>query len=122
MAMLFEIAGKEYELKFGLKFIRELDKAYTVNYEGLEFGMGVNMAYTGLLQYNPSTLAEVIKAATAHLSSSPRINQIDEAIEQYAEENDGLDQLFEDVIEELGKSKVTKTTIEKFKATAKVQS
>jgi tRNA U34 5-methylaminomethyl-2-thiouridine-forming methyltransferase MnmC len=113
--MKFTIAGKEYDLKFGLKFIRELDKIYTVNYEGLEFGMGVNMAYMNLQQFNPTALAEVIKAAVSHESSPPKMKQIEEAVEEYAEENDGLEQLFEDVLEELGKSKVTKATIERFK-------
>lgn len=118
--MKFTIAGKEYELKFGIKFIRELDKVYTVDFQGVEFGMGLNMAFANLNQYNPSALTEVIKAATSHYSSPPKRNQIDEAIEEFAEENDGLEQLFEDLIEELGKSKVAKTTIEHFKKMASV--
>ena len=119
--MKFKIAGKEYELKFGLKFIRTLDEVYRVDYEGLEFGMGVNLAFMNLNQYSPSALAEVIKASVAHESSPPKIYQIDEAIEDYAEENDGLGELFEEVLDELGKSKVIKDTLKQFKQHAQTQ-
>lgn len=119
--MIFKIAGKEYELKFGIKFVRELDKVYTVDYQGLEFGAGINMAYMNLQQYNPIALVEVIKAAVSHESSPPKTKQIEEAVEEYAEENDGLEQLFKDVFEELGKSSVTKATIEQFKKLGVVQ-
>lgn len=119
--MKFTIAGKEYELKFGLRFIRELDKVYKVDYQGLEFGMGVNLAFMNLNQYNPTALVEVIKAAVSHESSPPKLNKIEEAIEDYAEENDGLKALFEDVLDELGKSAVVKDTLKQFKAMAKTQ-
>lgn len=118
--MQLKIAGKDYELKFGLKFIREMDKVYTVNYEGIEFGMGINFAFMNLNQYNPTALVNVIKSALSHLTSSPTIKQIEEAIEEYAEENDGLGQLFEEVLEELGKSGVVKDTLEQFKKNARV--
>lgn len=118
--MKFTIAGKEYDLKFGLKFIRELDKVYKVDYQGLEFGMGINLAFMNLNQYNPTALTEVIKAAVSHESSAPKERQIEEAIEDYADEHDGLEQLFEDVLEELGKSKVVKDTVKRFRENAQV--
>ena len=118
--MQLKIAGKDYELKFGLKFIREMDKVYTVNYEGVEFGMGINVAFMNLNQYNPTALVNVIKSALSHLTSAPKLKQIEETIEEYAEENDGLGQLFEEVLEELGKSKVVKDTLEQFKKNARV--
>lgn len=112
------INGKDYELKFGLKFIRQLDKVYKVDYQGLEFGMGVNLAFMNLNQYNPTALVEVINAALSHHSSTPKFNKIEEKIEDYAEENDGLGKLFEELLEELGKSAVVKDTLKQFKAMA----
>ena len=119
--MQFTIAGKEYELKFGIHFIREIDQVYKVDYQGMEFGMGVNLAFMNLLQYNPVALVEVIRAAVSHESSPPKLKKIEEAVEEYAEENDGLGELFEGLIDELGKSKVVKDTLKKFREEAVVR-
>lgn len=119
--MEFKIADKEYQLKFGIKFIRELDKIYKVDYQGMKFGMGVNLAFMNLNQYNPTALAQVISAAVSHEQSPPKIYQVDNAIEDYALENDGLSTLFEDLLDELGKSPVAKDTLKVFKKNAKVQ-
>lgn len=111
--MEFTIKGKEYELKFGLAFIRQLDEKFKVNYQGMEFGMGIIQAMAGLQQYNPTTLADVLKAAATHSGKAPKQYDVDEALDEYAEEHDGLEQLFEDIIEEMGKSKTVKATQDK---------
>lgn len=110
--MEFTINGKDKELKFGIGFIRNLDEVYKADVNGIQFGMGLNMAMIQLQQYNPSALSEVIKAAA---KGSARLKDVDEAVEAYAEENDGLDSLFEEVIEEVGKSTVTKATLSRMK-------
>lgn len=119
--MKFKIANKDYDLKFGLKFIRQLDEVYKVDYQGLEFGMGINLAFMNLNQYNPTALVEVIKAAVSHESSPPKLKQIEESVEDYADDNDGLGKLFEEFLSELGKSKVVKDTLKQFKETAKTE-
>lgn len=119
--MEFKINEKMYQLKFGLKCIRELDKFYKVDYQGMEFGMGVNLAFMNLNQYNPTALVQVVSAAVSHEQSPPKIYQVDTAIEEYAIENDGLSKLFEELLEELGKSPVAKDTLKAFKKNAKVQ-
>lgn len=113
--MDFTINGKEYVLKFGMRFIRELDKEYKVDYQGMKFGMGVNLAYMGLNQLNPTTLADIIKASVAHEKSAPKLVEIEESIEDYAEENEGLETLFTNISEELGKSYVVKDSLKAFK-------
>lgn len=120
--MKFEIAEKEYELHFGIKFVRQLDELYRVDYQGLEFGMGVNFAFLGLNQYNPATLGDVIRSAVSYEKSPPILKHIDESIESYADEHNGLGELFEIIIDEMGKSSVVKDTLERFKANAKTQS
>lgn len=108
--MEFEINGKERELKFGIGFIRKLDEVYKVEYNGIEFGMGLNMANAQLQQFNPTALSEVIRSA---IKGNVSQRQMDEAIEEYADENDGLGSLFESVIDEMGKSTVVKDTLKR---------
>lgn len=118
--MEFTIGNKVYELRFGMKLARVLDKVYEVDYQGMKFGMGVNMALMNLQQQNPVAIQEIITAGISHLNSIPRDNQIEGAIEEYAEQNDGLGELFETLADEMGKSPTLKATISNFKATAKV--
>ena len=108
--MEFVINGKERELKFGIGFIRKLDDVYKVDYNGIEFGMGLNMANIQLQQFNPTALVEVIHAAVRGVTSQ---KQVDEALEVYAEENDGLGDLFEQIIEEMGKSAIVKDSLKR---------
>lgn len=108
--MEFVINGKERELKFGIGFIRKLDDVYKVDYNGIEFGMGLNMANIQLQQFNPTALSEVIRAAIRGTASQ---KQVDEALEDYAEENDGLGDLFEQVIKEMGKSAIVKDSLKR---------
>ena len=77
---------------------------------GIEFGMGLNMANIQLQQFNPTALSEVIRAAIRGVTSQ---KQVDEALEDYAEENDGLGDLFEQVIEEMGKSTIVKDSLKR---------
>ncbi|HAM79602.1 tail assembly chaperone [Ornithinibacillus bavariensis] len=118
--MEFAINGKKFELKFGMKFARELDKVFKVDYQGLQFGMGINMAFMSIQQNNPTVLTDVIKAAISHHDVVPNVKDIDEALEVYAEENDGFEQLFSDLTSALGKSPVAKSTIKKFREAAVV--
>lgn len=111
--MEFEINGQAKEMKFGIGFIRSLDDVYKAEVNGVSFGMGLNMAMIQLQQYSPSTLSEVIRAAA---KGNPRLKDVDNAIEAYAEENDGLESLFEEVIEEVGKSAITKATLKRMQA------
>ena len=108
--MEFVINGKERQLKFGIGFIRKLDDVYKVDYNGIEFGMGLNMANIQLQQFNPTALSEVIQVAVRGVTSQ---KQVDEALEVYAEENDGLGDLFEQIIEEMGKSAIVKDSLKR---------
>ncbi|MEN2467941.1 tail assembly chaperone [Ornithinibacillus sp. JPR2-1] len=116
--MNFKINGKDVKLKFGLKFCRSLDEVYKVDYQGLEFGMGVSFAFMNLEQRNPVAISEVIKAASAHVGFTS--DEIDEAVEQYAEDNDGLEKLFKNLLDEMGKSQVVASTIKHFRENAKI--
>lgn len=108
--MELTVNGKTKELKFGIGFIRELDKIYKADLHGFAFGMGLTMGMAQLRQYNPTALSDVVRAA---VKGNLSLQKVDELIEEYAEENDGLDSLFQEIIEEVGKSAVTKATLAK---------
>lgn len=117
--MEFKIGKKKYQLKFGLKCIRSLDKVYKIDREGLQFGMGVNLAFVQLQTQNVSGLSNIIKAAISHVDDAPNIDKVDEAVEDYAEEHGNLGKLFAEIQEEMGKSAVMKETLTDFQAKAK---
>lgn len=106
--MNFKIDGKDVKLKFKTKFVRLMDEKYKVDYEGLEFGMGVMHAQMGIAQRSVSTLADIIHAATG---GEYHQDDIDDAVDEYADKEGGLRKLFEQVEEELGKSPVVQETI-----------
>lgn len=114
--MEFKIKDKVRELKFGIGFIRRLDEVYTVDMNGIPFGMGLTMANAQLQQFNPATLSEVIRCAA---TGNPSLRDVDNAIEEHAEDNDGLGDLFDEVLEELGKSPIVKDTMKRLKQVAK---
>lgn len=105
--MNFEVSGKEREVNFGIGFVRELDKKFTVKQSGVEFGMGLQQVVPQLRLKSPVILVEVLKAGIKNVSEK----QIDNAVEKYAEENDGLDDLFEEVTEGLKASAITRASV-----------
>lgn len=96
--MNITINEKDYELKFGLKFINQLDKIYTQELSGIKFGMGVEMMNTYLNMKHPQALANIIKAGTSHLSSKPSNKEIEDYLEEQAV-NDKLEDLFTDFLD-----------------------
>ena len=104
--MQFKINGNNEKLKFGVKFCRIMDEKYNIDYEGFEFGMGVVNSLIGLDAKSPTILSDIIYAA---LKGEYSQDDIDEAIDEYAEEN-GLNKLFKEVKSELGKSPTVKET------------
>ena len=108
LLMRFKIKGEEVKLKLGIKFIRLLDEIYRIDYQGLDFGMGVMYAQIGLNQKSVPTLSDVIRCG---LGNDFTQDEVDEAVENFAEE-DSLSKLFEQVEQALGKSKVVQETME----------
>lgn len=111
--MKMEIGKEEYQLEFGVRFLTEMDKTYQAEQNGFKFGMGLEHALIYLNMGNPLVLIEIIKAATAHEKNKPSVTDIKKAIEEYSNENDGLEGLFEKIKEELGNSPWTKTKLKK---------
>jgi|SRR5699024_7816638 len=109
--MELKINGKDYKLKFGLKFINLLDNLYSQEISSLKFGMGVEMMNVYLNMKHPQVLVNIIKAGTSHLGSKPSENEIEGYLEELAIEGK-LNDLFESVQKEVKQAPFLKHKIE----------
>lgn len=100
------INEREHELFFGIAFIRELDKKFCSNVNGMNFGAGVRSAVVYLLDGNPVILVDIIQAAT--ITNRRKLSEKD--IEKWLEEQDDLDVVFDDFLTCFKTSKLTKKT------------
>ncbi|MCC8039167.1 MAG: tail assembly chaperone [Bacteroidales bacterium] len=102
--MNIEIKGKDVELKFGMKFIRELDEKFkhklgdsVVDQFGLSVSIGVPMIMAG----DPTVLADFLYYGTNYMKSGrPTPTDIDD----YIDGVEDIDAVYDEVIEELKKS------------------
>ena len=112
-----EIAGNEFELFYGLAFIREMDKRYSAEYSGLQYGMGIRFAVMYLLDENPVALQDIIEAALITHTKKPK----EQEIEAWLEEQEDLETLFTDFLTSLENSKFTAGTAKKVKKSVGVE-
>lgn len=95
------IGGRDYKLQFGILFNHTLDEFYKQEVEGMQFGMGVEMAYVYLSNGNVGGVYNVIKAATDHLKQKPSNNDLASFIEETAKADKGLDKICDSLIKEM---------------------
>lgn len=104
-----EINGKKHDLHFGIDFIREMDKRYEANGNGVSFGMGINSAVVYLKDNNPVILEDIILAATHTAKTIPSVADI----EKWLEEQEDLDKVFDDFLSTLKTAPLTKSKVAK---------
>lgn len=97
--MKITIDNKNYELKFGIKFINSLDHLFGLTEQGLEFGMGTLPAVTALQSYDPAALAKIIACASVDNLS---VDMVSDYIENLNE--DELEKLFSEVLTDVKES------------------
>lgn len=103
--MELTINEKQYGFKFGVKFVRELDKTYPIMQEGIAFGMGLTAKIIPELKSaNVNALATVLYLANR--TEIPKLSQGD--IDNYIDECEDVEQLFDDVLKELAESNAGK--------------
>lgn len=107
--MEIKVQGKLQELKFGVGFVRRLDKKYFQEREGVEFGLGLNLAYPLLIAKNITALSDVISCA---LPGTVSVLTVDNSLDAYADEFGGLGTLFDEVLEGLENSNSLKDTVQ----------
>lgn len=110
--MKIKINDKEIELKFGVRFVRELDKLKGVSQNGIKFGMGLNRTVPTLLTYDPSALADVLYCASYKADKRPTMAQI----EDFIDDDENIETTFKDVLEALQQSNATKTLVKNLQA------
>lgn len=115
--MLLNIKNKEVEVRFGIKFIRELDKSNYFVKDGTKFGAGLELKVPMLFTYDTVALSEIIYAGTCMEKSRPTINDVDEFIENCED----LNGLFNEVLSELKKGNATKLKIAQMEEALKKQ-
>lgn len=112
--MQVKINNKEVELKFGVKFVRELDKVAGLDVNGASFGMGLTKSIPALNTADPAVLADVIySAASTNKAFRPSQDDVDNFIDDY----DGdLEKLFDDVIKEMSAANAIKAALKNAQA------
>lgn len=110
--MQVTINDKDYDLNFGIGFLRELDKKYFIERNGAKFGDSMALKIPMLLAKDTVTLADILYTATHALKSRPSQKSIDAFIDSVED----IEVLFDEVIEELKKSNATKSQVAKLLA------
>lgn len=107
--MILAINGTDYRVKFGVGFIRELDKKYyTENKTGtVKYGLGIETQVPLLLTNDIVTLAEFLHLGTCAEKKRPTQEEIDD----YIDNAEDIEALFAEVIEELRKSNATRIKV-----------
>ncbi|WP_273950160.1 tail assembly chaperone [Leuconostoc mesenteroides] len=112
--MQVKINNKEVELKFGVKFVRELDKVAGLDVNGASFGMGLTKSIPALNTADPAVLADVIySAASTNKAFRPSQDDVDNFIDDY--EGD-LEKLFDDVTKEMSAANAIKVALKNAQA------
>lgn len=112
--MQIKINNREVELKFGVKFVRELDVVAGMDVHGASFGMGLTKSIPALQACDPAVLSDVIYSATSTVKSfRPSRDDVDDFIDDY----DGdLEKLFDDVYAEMKQATAIKVALKNAQA------
>lgn len=104
--MILTINGKNYELKFGLGFLAEMNKRKPAEFEGMKTGYGA-MALFNVGQFlgDPLAFYDLIKAATAETPQKPSNEELEAYLTQLIVE-DRIEQVFTSVLAEVKKSPI----------------
>lgn len=109
--MQIEINKKKYNCKFGVKFVRELDKKFGVEDGGVVFGLSLSTKIPELFGGNAATLSDFLYTAT--ITESPRPSQ--DEIDEYIDNIDDIEAVFDDVLKELEESNAGKLAVREIK-------
>lgn len=115
---MFEITIKDktYQFNFGFGFLKEINKAVTVDVDGLKDvkkNIGLRFKLAQLLDYDTEALVDVLLAANK--GQNPRVSQNELEIYIDSEDTD-IEKLFEDVWGFLRSANATKKMVEAWEA------
>lgn len=107
------INGKVYEFKFGMGFMREVNKYFQKPIDGIKDAkenVGLQMMVAGIYAKDAEYLVRVLDAANKGFSPRVTVALLDE----YIDECEDIDQLFEDVLDFLKTANATKNVTNQF--------
>lgn len=105
-----EINGQVYQFKFGMGFMREINKKLKTPIDGVKDAtqnIGLRMAIASVLDGDVEGLVDILEVANK--TETPRVtkNLLDEYIDN---EDTDIDKLFDDVKDFLSRANATKKT------------
>lgn len=118
--MELTINNQVYQFKFGMGFLRELNKQVVIPVDGIpgaKKDIGFRYTLESFLDNDPEALVAILD--TANRGQAPRVTR--EILDDYVDDvNTDIDQLFEDVLGFLKSSNATKrNTVELLEAVEK---
>jgi hypothetical protein len=121
----YKINGKEVPFKFGIKFLREADKQFSYEADGMTFGYGV-LAYDQMLQQNdPEMLVRALLAANkaAEKVATKRIKEdtLEEWLDGEYDDSPDFIQVVADVLQEIREGAVTGPKLKTLKKLGNVE-
>ena len=107
---MFELTinGAVYQFKFGMGFLKEINKVYQKPIDGVpnaKENIGLQMHVVGIQSGGCEYLVEVLDAANK--GQNPRVTKA--LLEQYIDDCEDIDKLFDDVLDFLKRANATKT-------------
>lgn len=111
--MQLTINEKTVNVRFGVGFVRELDKRFPLEAKGVKLGMVLSMKIPEILGGDVASLSDVIYAGTVLEKERPSQQEIDEFIDKHSD----IEALFDEVLKELEESNAGKRILKQNKAT-----
>ncbi len=111
--MQLTINEKTVNVRFGVGFVRELDKKFPLEAKGVKLGMSLSMKIPEILGGDVASLSDVIYAGTVLEKERPSQQEIDEFIDSHS----NIETLFDEVLKELEESNAGKRILKQNKAT-----
>lgn len=101
-----EINGKTTEVKCGVRFLRELNKRYTYEVNGINLAFGIQGIAMSMEIQTPDVLLDLIECGTRHIRNGYKPTT--EEIEDFLDDMEDYDTLFKLFDNELRESMATK--------------
>lgn len=107
--MELTINGKVYQFKFGMGFMREINKKITTNVDGTEIKKNIGLQYNiaSAIDGELEALCDILLAANKGYSPRLKNEDLDAFID---DENTDIDALFDEVLGFLKNANATKKT------------
>lgn len=115
------IGGNVYQFKFGMGFMREVNKKISQAVDGapdVKKNVGLNYAVAGIIDGDVEELVNVLFAANQGMTPRCTKQLLDNYID---DECDDIDKLFEDVLDFLGQANATKKVVKNIQEAVKAE-